>query len=110
MQVGNNRYKIHPHAYATDESTTPQESTSTSFVPTASEETLDIETTENVIDATIKVVAVAEHYELQAKEAIELADRHVQLLNVESNIILELAVETLNRCNVHLLTISSSSS
>ncbi|CAA0294043.1 unnamed protein product [Arabidopsis thaliana] len=50
------------------------------------------------IIALAKEVAEAEHLELEAKEAYELADKHAQLLKLESNITLQLAVEILNRC------------
>lgn len=119
MQVGN-RYKIPPGHFdipreprplkeasnpiqttSSDGSTStkPQDipSTSSSFVPRAPEENPQI-------DAAIEEVAEAEHLEFQAIKAQKLADKHAQLLKLESHIILELAVEILNRCNVHIST------
>ncbi|XP_020869144.1 uncharacterized protein LOC9330545 isoform X1 [Arabidopsis lyrata subsp. lyrata] len=104
-KVGN-RYTIMPQRVPTtaatgEDSTMPQESASTSLVPRAPEENPQI-------DAVAKVVAEAENFEFQAKEAQELVDRHSQMLDLE-RLFLELAVEILNRCNVQLLTTSSSS-
>jgi len=50
------------------------------------------------LDAVAKLIAEAEHLEFQAKESQELADKHAQLLELESEIILQLAVEIFNRC------------
>ncbi|CAE5960193.1 unnamed protein product [Arabidopsis arenosa] len=84
-----------PQTMSPEDSTSakPQDTPSTcaSFAPAATEE-------DPRIEAVAREVAEAEHLEFEAKEAEELADRHVQLLNLESNIILELAVEILNRC------------
>jgi len=63
----------------------------TSLVPRAPEENPQM-------DAVAKLIAEAEHLEFQAKEAQELADKHAQLLELESEIILQLAVEIFNRC------------
>ncbi|KAG7595203.1 Linker histone H1/H5 domain H15 [Arabidopsis thaliana x Arabidopsis arenosa] len=84
-----------PQTMSPEDSTSvkPQDTPSTcaSFAPAATKE-------DPRIEAVAREVAESEHLEFEAKEAQELADRHVQLLNLESNKILQLAVEILNRC------------
>ncbi|EOA36618.1 hypothetical protein CARUB_v10011854mg [Capsella rubella] len=107
IQKIGNRYRIRPGYFdapkpiqttsAGDSTSAPTDtpSTSSASVPKAPEGNPQI-------DAALKEVAEAEQLELKAREAQELADKHAHLLKFESNVILNLAEEIRNRCNVHL--------